>query len=393
MRILFVTWDGPQVDYLEGLFLPIFAGLARHGVHFDVLQFRWGDQERTRRAAAACEAAKVGYRSVCVARFGALGAMATALAGGRHVRRAVRDWGSDAVMPRILMPGLAVLAAGTRCMPPLIFDADGLAADERVDIAGASSRGVTVRVLRAVERRLIRTSAAVLVRSQAAADILRHRSGITPERFHVVTNGRDEALFQPFDEVARQRIRADLAITPSAPLLVYAGSVGPQYRFDLIRDFVLAAAQRRPDARFLLLTGSPELAHQALGANPPLSPIVKRVPPHSVPRYLAAADLGLAFRNETFSSQGVAPLKLAEYLMCGLPVVGTAAVGATVAAVEAGVFLDGQADLQAAADWWVRTVLPERESFRTRARAVGLANFSLARSLSDYRGALQAALP
>ena len=29
MKILFVTWDGPQVSYLECLFLPIFAGLGR----------------------------------------------------------------------------------------------------------------------------------------------------------------------------------------------------------------------------------------------------------------------------------------------------------------------------------------------------------------------------
>ncbi len=40
MNILFITWDGPQVSYLESLFVPIFRKLEeRCGAHFHVLQF------------------------------------------------------------------------------------------------------------------------------------------------------------------------------------------------------------------------------------------------------------------------------------------------------------------------------------------------------------------
>ena len=34
MNVLFISWDGPQVSYLEGLFLPIFRALKTHGIQF-----------------------------------------------------------------------------------------------------------------------------------------------------------------------------------------------------------------------------------------------------------------------------------------------------------------------------------------------------------------------
>jgi hypothetical protein len=54
MRVLFITWDGPHLTYLESLFLPILAGLRDHGFEFDVLQFTWGERESPPGATAAC---------------------------------------------------------------------------------------------------------------------------------------------------------------------------------------------------------------------------------------------------------------------------------------------------------------------------------------------------
>jgi glycosyltransferase involved in cell wall biosynthesis len=292
-------------------------------------------------------------------------------------------------MPRCLMPAIAVLVAGGDRLKPIIFDSDGLPADERVDFAGDSKSSLTYRILRRVEARMLRASSIVLVRTPRAAEILGSRSEIGGERFRVVANGRDQDVFRPYDSATRRAVREELGIGADAPLIVYAGSIGPKYRFDLIRSFSKALESRRPDARLLVLTGSPELAPDALGVNPALSPIVLRVAPHSVAKYLAAADLGLAFVREGYSSQAVAPLKVAEYLMCGVPVLGTGAVGPLNAAANAQVFLDEGAGLEEAAQWLTETVLPERERFRERARAAGIANFSLSRSIADYLSAVE----
>jgi glycosyltransferase involved in cell wall biosynthesis len=393
-RLLFITWDAPEASYLQSLFLPIFAGLKTHGVETDVLQFRWGDKALTRHAAEACRAHGIGYRAAPVFRVaGGAGALASALWGRFAVRSAVRSFGSDVLMPRSLMPALATLAAGADRLGPVVFDADGLAVDERVEFAGLSPLGSTYRILRDVEAQAVRRSTSVIVRSSRAADILCDRAGppVGRDRFHVVTNGRDETLFEPGDEASRQAVRSAIGMAATAPIIAYAGSVGAQYRFDLFGDFARAVLDRRPDARLLVLTGAPDQARAWLaqsGTGVADAAVVMAVPPDEVPRYLACADVGAAFRQPSFSMTAVAPIKLAEYLLCGLPVVGTAAIGDTSRAVETGVFLNADGQMNAAADWFVDRILPARERWRDLARGIGIDAFSLGRSVRDYRDAL-----
>jgi len=391
MRILFVTWDGPQVSYLESLFLPIFVGLKEHGFHFDVLQFRWGDKTSEDRIRTACHSAGAGYRVVPIWRWaGGAGPFLSALWGGRHVRAATRAFGSEIIMPRSLMPAIAVLRAGGNKLRPILFDSDGLAADERVDVAGLAPTSLTYRILRDTEAQIVRLSASVITRTRRASDILYHRAGppVTMDAFHTVANGRDEAIFHPHDAAARQDVRRSLGVEDSAPLLVYAGSIGPQYRMEAMSSLFNEVRQLRPDAQLLVLTGSPDLAAEALGSEAKQA-IIMRVPPEEVARFVAAADVGLAYRSTAFSMQGIAPVKLSEYLLCGLPVIGTAEIGDTKAAVDAGLFLDDPSGSQAAARWFVDEVIPHREIFRHRAREAGKTLFSLSRSVADYLRAFE----
>lgn len=105
----------------------------------------------------------------------------------------------------------------------MLFDADGLAADERVEFAGVSPTGASYRLLRAIEARAVRESRKVIGRSTAAADILAERAEVERERFHVVANGRDEALFAPVDKAEREGVRAELGNAADAVAMVYAG--------------------------------------------------------------------------------------------------------------------------------------------------------------------------
>lgn len=118
---------------------------------------------------------------------------------------------------------------------------------------------------------------------------------------------------------------------------------------------------------------------------------VKRSAPADVAGYLAAADAGIAFRTPSFAMQAVAPVKVAEYLLCGLPVVGTAAIGDTRAAVDAGVFLNGSGG--DAADWIMDRVLTTREDMRSIARRVGVDYYSLEQAVDNYDAALRGMTP
>lgn len=400
MNILFVTWDGPQVNYLESLFAPIFARLqAAHGMRFHVLQFTWADAQRTARTQAACAALGVGYQTVRVLRRPrSFGALATVLLGIPAIRTAIRALSIDVVMPRSSLPALAVLLGGTRGRP-LVFDADGLALDERVDFAGESASSLQQRLLRAAEAQVVRTAAAVTTRTAFAAQVLRARAGAAtpPSRFHVVANGRDAERFQSFDASTRAQARIRLGIAADAPLVVYAGSIGPQYRPEAMFSWFAAVHRRRADARMLVLTPQDRQARELLARSAISDGLVsvESVDADAVAACLACADVGLALRVPTFSMRGVAPVKLGEYLLCGVPVVATAGVGDTGdMTADVAFLLEGEpsrAEAQAV-DWFVDTVLPAREAFRSRCRAFGMARFSLDACVDGYARALQSTI-
>ncbi len=398
MNILFVTWDGPQVTYLESLFLPIFQRLGGSGLHIHILQFTWADSALIEQRRRACRQAGLAYRAQRIRRRPrALGALLSALEGARLIRRALGEQHIDAVMPRSTLPALASLLALRGRPLPMLFDADGLPLDERVEFAGQSPTSLVQRLLRDVEAQAVRRADLVLTRSAQAVEILLARAGAgtTPGKFQVVGNGRDTQRFSPGDAGSRRRMRERLGLPTDAPLLVYAGSLGPQYcPEEMLRLFGLVR-QIRADARLLVLSGSPEALQPALERFAGLAAAVSilSLPGEAVPGYLACADLGLALRRRSFSMRAVAPIKLGEYLLCGLPVLASPGVGDTDAiAASGGRLLAGldDAELAQAARWFCSDVLPQRESWRTRCRSLGLRHFSLEACADAYAAALNA---
>lgn len=397
MKILFVTWDGPQVTYLESLFLPIFKKLAETGVDFHIMQFTWGDDRRIEVSRQACAQAGFTYQAEIIWRRPlAAGSLLSALRGSRLIRQAVHKHHIDAVMPRSTLPALATLLALRGSTLPMIFDADGLPLDERVDFAGQSPTSLAHRFLRDIEAQAARRADVVLTRSQKAVEILQARAGAgtANDKFQVVRNGRDPSAFSPGDSCSRAKTRQQLGIEEAAPVLIYAGSLGPQYCLPQMLQLFSHVHERRPDSRLLILTGSPEALPPALDVYPHLKPAISvlTVDATAVPKYLACADLGLAFRQASFSMRAVAPIKLGEYLLCGLPVVASDGIGDTSTLVDPqiGCLMKGMGDaeLADAADWFVDSVLVERESFRERCRAAGLTSFSLDSSVEGYRKAI-----
>ena len=397
-NVLFITWDGPQVTYLESLFLPIFSSLmSQGGVNFHILQFSWASDGVVSRRRQICEASGCTYKAVSIIRKPvAIGGLITAAMGLWHVKREIKERNIDILLPRSTLPVLTCLLATRPGDIKLVYDADGLPLDERVDFAAQSPSGLVYRSLRDIEAQAVRRADTVLTRSRKAISILQSRAGAgtSEAKFHVVSNGRDKSLFDPGDIADRLGVKKKLGIAADAPLIVYAGSLGPQYCPDSMFRLFSLIRQSRPDSHFLILTGSPEammgspfVSDQALTSGM----TVMRVDANEVPRWLAAADLGLAFREPTFSMQGVAPIKLGEYLLCGVPVVATRGVGDSHFIDSQAGFLVDKGDKQTLAsvsDWFINHVLPRRDAFRAHCRSVGVAHFSLESSVEAYREAL-----
>jgi len=279
------------------------------------------------------------------------------------------------------MPALAVLNLGYRRGLQLVFDADGFAIDERVDFGRLSPESATYRILRTVEARTARVADRVLVRTPRAIDILVDRSKTDRAKFHVVGNGRDPT---PFLCGWPQRIDNEFR-------LCYAGSLGSQY----CPDQMIAVAQclrfHIPNLVFRIFTGDKtnlDAALDQLGIYDRSWIEVSRLPPGDMPAALMQCDLALALRQPAFSTQGVAPIKLGEYMLAGLPVIGTEGVGLVDPLIESGVMFPLKEDLSQVWPWVRDNVIPHQNSLRKRAQALGLAHFSLKASVDSYLPAL-----
>ena len=389
-NILFITWDSPETRYMERLFLPIFRGLRARGYRFHVLQFSWGSEEIAEARGVLCTKSDIPYRKINVTRrLGAAGPFLSAVLGARAIKQAVSDWQIDTLMPRSLMPALAVLRMrkSARDTLNIVFDADGLAADERVDFGGLSPHGITYRFLRDIEGALLRRSDAVLTRTESARSILLARAGsaLKPQNCHVVSNGVDA---DPFTDALQHFPKP----TKEPFTLCYCGSIGEQYRLPEMLDIACKMKTQIPELQFQIFSQYQGVVQRALKDKSLYEENwidCKALPSEKVPDELTQCDLGIALREPSFSTQAILPIKLGEYLLAGLPVIGTPGVGNTDQLSNFGVFRSAEVDdLKETLSWVVNVVLPNRTLMREKSHAAGKKYFSLESTVDSYDAAL-----
>lgn len=138
------------------------------------------------------------------------------------------------------------------------------------------------------------------------------------------------------DADLRAKLRSEF-VQGDGKLLVYVGKVGGRYLVEEIFEFLLAAQKKFANLRLLIVSNeNPEIfdkiaADKGVDRN---SYFVRSARPEEVSGYLSAADAGLAFMRKVESERGSSPIKIAEYLSVGLPVIITDGVGDCSAMVE-----------------------------------------------------------
>ncbi len=171
--------------------------------------------------------------------------------------------------------------------------------------------------IRRRERALIARADLVLVTSQ---ELLASKGGINPNT-HWVPNAVDYDRFA--SAVDERRIPDDLAGLPR-PWLGYVGAINDKLDLGLL----LRVAERYPQATLLLVgpvrvqADEDRAALEALRARPNVR-FVGQVSVERVPAYVAALDVGLLPYKRNDWTRNIHPLKLYEYLACGLPVCST----------------------------------------------------------------------
>jgi glycosyltransferase involved in cell wall biosynthesis len=401
LRALFLTWDGPQQSYLESLFFPIFAGLAGRGVAVHTLQLTWANADQLQPVRRAASRLGLRYESIRIPEpVRRVGLPLAVGLGAASVLRYMRRERMDVLFPRSLIPmAMALVARVTLPTVDLVFEADGLMADERADFGGWSRGGPSYRLLRWVEAEGVRRARSVVCRTQAAREVLTQRAGPEAtgvrEKIFVAPNAKDALEFAPGTPSERSATRARYGIPQAAPWVIYVGSVGPQYLPSQMVAAMAGIRRKLPEARFSWFTRQAAAVRAFLVAEPGLAAVtqIQESSPSEIPSLLAAADLGFGLRLDAPSQHAICPIKVAEYLLCGLPVV-TSCVGdlPQQLADQPAAFLVSEtspATADAIADWFATRVLPSRNELRESARKVGMKWFALPASVDSYERVLR----
>jgi glycosyltransferase involved in cell wall biosynthesis len=330
-NILFITWDGAQTTYMEGLFLPIFNEIQKENSYqFHIIQFTWAPKERTaitERKARECNI-KYSAKKIYKKPNALIGSFFTVIEGVSFIKKYLQNNKIDIIMPRSTMPSIMVNRLNNiDCK--ILFDADGLPIEERIDFSGLKKSSLIYNIYKREERLMLKKAAVVITRSKKAIDFHLDSIGNSfKDKFFVVVNGIDTQFFIPDGEHA-QKLREDLNIKKDSKVFIYSGSLGPQYGFEIMINVFKSYLEINKNGFFLILTTQVDFAKERIPVALQDKIILKSVPFAAIPKYLSIGDIAFAIRDPKPSMQGVAPIKLGEYLLMGLPTIASLGIGDT----------------------------------------------------------------
>jgi glycosyltransferase involved in cell wall biosynthesis len=262
-----------------------------------------------------------------------------------------------------------------------LVDIRGFWADERVDGGMIRANGIVYRVLKVIEKAMLRNADHVVTLTHASVPFLRDdpRLGRTRAPISVIPTCADLALFSPGPR-------------EGGPLTIgYAGQIGTWYMLDEMLAFFVAVQRHRPDARLLIVNQHQQDAIRAAIAKAGIHPEVVEIVStqrEGMPDYMRRMDAGLALIHPFFSKISSAPTKLAEYLGCGVPVVGNAGCGDMVQIIagdHVGVAMADTSPESIGASAWALLDQLEDPDLPGRCVASAHRHFSLEDGVAGYR--------
>lgn len=234
-----------------------------------------------------------------------------------RLQRQLQDGPPDFIYERASLYGTAGVRLARELDVPLVLELNAPLAEEQ-----ATYRGTRLGELaaRAECWMLERADAVLAVSSELREHTL--ALGADPSRVHVVPNGIDPALFRPGAPDGRLREQWGLA---HGPILGFVGGLRPWHGVEALPDLLERLVPRYPGLHLVFVGDGPlrdeleaDLRRRRLLSN---ATFAGSVPHEEVPAMIRLFDVALAPYPRLTHGFYFSPLKLFEYLACGVPVV------------------------------------------------------------------------
>jgi glycosyltransferase involved in cell wall biosynthesis len=205
------------------------------------------------------------------------------------------------------------MAASFRPGQPYLWDMRGFWVDERIALGIVTRGSLAERLLRSNERRLARTSKAIVVLSEVAKAEAVARYDIDPDKVVVIPTCVDLDLFK---------------LSPSAPgpvCVLLSGTFSARYDVAAMGRFIRALGER---TQVVARVVSPDPAVSEELARCGVDHEASSATPDEMPGAVARAHVGICFqRPDPLTAANSVPTKIAEFLATGRPVVVSPKLG------------------------------------------------------------------
>jgi len=263
-----------------------------------------------------------------------------------------------------------------------IYDNRGVFIEEEIYKGHWKNNSLKVALFKVLEKLVLKHSDAVVVVSNKFRDYLFSNEFISPKdkvKIFVIPN----RTTNPYDEVETVPIENKKGTIITG---VYSGSSAKWQNVNGVIEFIKASESSDYQIRFNILTYNPEVFNKLIERNEISSNNVsiENVEPNEVSVKLRNANFGVMIRENNLINNVASPLKFAEYLNAGLPVVISKGIGDTEEIIKKyniGVILEDD-NYSKAVDEIVN--LLEDENIHTRCREAAKKEFDITTSFEDY---------
>lgn len=330
MRILYITYDGILDPVSQSQVLPYLEGLSAAGNVFTLVSFekrngfhdnKLMDIYNDRMKKNAIEWIPMVYHK----RPTVPATILDVFSGTIKAFRVIKRDGIGAVHARGYVPMLMAYILKKAAGVKVIFDMRGFWAEEKVDAGAWKKGGILYRIMKRMETAFLTSADEVVVLTNAAKAYLleraRRKSPIT-----VIPCCVDLSLFKS-DKTKDFSRGGGISGTP---VILYAGSLGTFYNLDRVLDFFLFFKKRNPSAFLRVISHYSKEAMAAAALSRDIRKTwysIEALDHSKMPGAFSEADFSVIFYNRRLSGMGCSPIKFAESLACGVPVVMNSGIG------------------------------------------------------------------
>jgi glycosyltransferase involved in cell wall biosynthesis len=327
--ILYVTYDGLSDPVSQSQVLPYLEKLSQNGISYHILSFEKKERLAKNEDKIWEKIEKnnwIWYPEDYTKTPAVLSTLYDIDKGKEKIRKILKyNPNISAIHVRSYIPMMMAFSIAKKNNIPIIFDMRGFWADERIDGHLWSLNNPIYRAVynyfKKKERLWITNSDAVVVLTNAAKNYLINHFKVSPNNVYVIPCATDIDLFDP-DKI-------EMKYDNHTFNLLYFGSAENWYLFDEMFEFYNEYRKFFSPSKFILILYSKNYEilekidkydwHDEVT-------IIYNVPREAMPEYINLATHVIFFLN-SFSSKGRFPIKLAETLAMGKPIITNKGIG------------------------------------------------------------------